>query len=305
VASFGERLKRERENRRISLEDVSLSTKIGTRLLQALEEEKFDQLPGGIFNKGFVRAYARHLGLDENQAVADYLQAVGEVPPSNPLAQVHQASRPGDPPAQIKKIEAAAESPPLPIFHDALSKDEDRGVSIPWGLLAALLFAVALTFSLWSYFTREPQPAKSRVSTSSRPAAVASTGYPASEPSRSGQPQQPQEAVAGGTPSTTPSDHSSMATAPPGSFVLLIHAKDDSWLKVTADGNQVFDDTLAAPGEKSIPARDQIVIKAGNIGGLDFTFNGKSLPKQGVDGEVKTLTFRPDGLQPAAPKPPS
>ena len=82
MPSFGERLKLERVKRAITLEQISSSTKIGTRMLQALEEENFDQLPGGIFNKGFVRAYARHVGLDEDQAVADYLEASGQNAPA-------------------------------------------------------------------------------------------------------------------------------------------------------------------------------------------------------------------------------
>src|ERR1035438_9515350 len=75
VGSFGERLRREREMRAISLDDIADATKIGTRLLRALEEEHFELLPGGIFNKGFVRAYAKYVGLNEEEAVADYLQA--------------------------------------------------------------------------------------------------------------------------------------------------------------------------------------------------------------------------------------
>src|SRR5262252_10414928 len=81
MGSFGDRLKKQREQRSISLDDISLSTKIGTRMLRALEEEKFDQLPGGIFNKGFVRAYARHVGLDEEQTLAGYMTAAGAVQP--------------------------------------------------------------------------------------------------------------------------------------------------------------------------------------------------------------------------------
>jgi len=65
VPSVGARLKQEREKRNVTLDEISRSTKIGTRLLRALEDEHFDQLPGGIFNKGFIRAYARFLGLDE------------------------------------------------------------------------------------------------------------------------------------------------------------------------------------------------------------------------------------------------
>src|SRR4051812_1618271 len=79
VGSFGDKLKREREMRAITLEEIAEATKIGTRSLRALEEEHFDQLPGGIFNKGFVRAYAKFLGIDEEQAVADYITATGDV----------------------------------------------------------------------------------------------------------------------------------------------------------------------------------------------------------------------------------
>ena len=64
MESLGARLKRERERRKITLDEISLSTKIGTRFLIAIEEEHFDQLPGGIFNKGFVKAYARSVGVD-------------------------------------------------------------------------------------------------------------------------------------------------------------------------------------------------------------------------------------------------
>src|SRR5215468_3230994 len=70
-------LKQAREARKLSLEDVSLATKIGVRFLKALEEEDFAKLPGGVFNKSFTRAYARELGLNEEEAVAGYLKASG------------------------------------------------------------------------------------------------------------------------------------------------------------------------------------------------------------------------------------
>ena len=64
MGSFGGRLQREREMRGISLDEIAEATKIGTRSLHALETEDFEKLPGGIFNKGFVRAYAKFLGID-------------------------------------------------------------------------------------------------------------------------------------------------------------------------------------------------------------------------------------------------
>jgi len=78
VSSFGENLRRRRELRGISLDAISNSTKISPRMLRAIEDEHFDQLPGGVFNKGFVRAYARLIGLDEEEAVTDYLAALRE-----------------------------------------------------------------------------------------------------------------------------------------------------------------------------------------------------------------------------------
>ena len=98
VGRFGEKLRRERELRGITLEEVALATKIGTRNLRALEEEKFSQLPGGIFNKGFVKAYARYVGIDEEQAISDYVAASKESLPSDEvdvhlIAKQFEASR--------------------------------------------------------------------------------------------------------------------------------------------------------------------------------------------------------------------
>src|SRR5258708_33542887 len=88
VPSFGEKLRKEREQRKITLDDISSTTKISTRMLRALEDEHFDELPGGVFNKGFVRAYARHIGLDEEQAITDYLDATNQNPSGRTPASV-------------------------------------------------------------------------------------------------------------------------------------------------------------------------------------------------------------------------
>jgi cytoskeletal protein RodZ len=78
LGAFGDKLRKQREQRGIALETISNTTKISPRMLRALEEEQFDQLPGGVFNKGFVRAYARQIGLDEEETVTDYLAALRE-----------------------------------------------------------------------------------------------------------------------------------------------------------------------------------------------------------------------------------
>jgi cytoskeleton protein RodZ len=72
MANFGERLRAERERRGITLDEVATATKVGPHLLDALERNDLASLPGGPFNKGFVRAYARHVGLDPETAVDEY-----------------------------------------------------------------------------------------------------------------------------------------------------------------------------------------------------------------------------------------
>src|SRR5271154_3813183 len=69
---FGEHLKREREMRGVSLEEISAATRIAPRFLAALESEQWELLPGGVFNRGFIRSVARYLGLDEDSLVAEY-----------------------------------------------------------------------------------------------------------------------------------------------------------------------------------------------------------------------------------------
>src|SRR5579862_2582770 len=82
--SFGELLKRERELREVTLNEVTVATRIPPRFLEAFEREEWELLPGGVFNRGFVRAISRYLGLDEEGMIAEYVMAVneGDITPS-------------------------------------------------------------------------------------------------------------------------------------------------------------------------------------------------------------------------------
>jgi transcriptional regulator with XRE-family HTH domain len=75
MGSFGEDLRTERLARRISLEQITAVTKISTHLLQALEQNKFRSLPGGILNKGIVRGYASAIGLDQQDWTDRFMRA--------------------------------------------------------------------------------------------------------------------------------------------------------------------------------------------------------------------------------------
>jgi cytoskeletal protein RodZ len=78
VGHFGEELRQERESRGVALETISEKTKVIVRYLTALENEKFEALPGGILSKGIVRGYARTVGLDETVWVERFVTASRE-----------------------------------------------------------------------------------------------------------------------------------------------------------------------------------------------------------------------------------
>src|SRR5688572_30551493 len=73
MSEFGAHLKQAREARGISLRQIATATKISMGALEALERNDFSRLPGGIFSRAFVRAYALEVGLDPEQTVNDFL----------------------------------------------------------------------------------------------------------------------------------------------------------------------------------------------------------------------------------------
>jgi cytoskeleton protein RodZ len=80
--NFGERLKRERELREVSMDELTKATRISTRFVEALENEDWAKLPGGVFGHGFVRTIARYLGLNEEALLGEYDSARAEHSPA-------------------------------------------------------------------------------------------------------------------------------------------------------------------------------------------------------------------------------
>src|SRR5258708_7093029 len=72
ATSIGEKLRLARETRGIALRDISEQTRISMRYLEAIEADDYRRLPGGIFNRSFVRAYAKHIGYDQQEALEEY-----------------------------------------------------------------------------------------------------------------------------------------------------------------------------------------------------------------------------------------
>ena len=96
MTSFGETLRRERELRGVSLREIADATKISVRFLQALEQDRLEILPGGVFRRAFVKQYARHLGLDAERLVAEFVFAnKDEVPEADSGRRQHEGAHPG------------------------------------------------------------------------------------------------------------------------------------------------------------------------------------------------------------------
>jgi cytoskeleton protein RodZ len=223
VGEFGDKFRKTREIKELSLDDVSSVTKINRRMLQAIEEEQFDQLPGGVFNRGFIRAYAKHLGLNPEDAVNDYLACLSRAQieshegwDAERLRDPHEpaAFEPGT--ARAFKPVAKGEQAPVQVVElpelQLPRMDHVRpprkeylrrpSAAIPWFWVAAVICVVmaALLFS-----TRQKR---------STPAALTtSVTAPASQPLPPGPVPAPSQPV--GAPSSSVKSSTTAASNPP------------------------------------------------------------------------------------------
>jgi cytoskeletal protein RodZ len=93
MSNLGASFKRARESSGLPLEKIAAETRISTRFLAAIENEEFHVLPGGVFNRGFIRTYAERVGLNPEQALADYDRISSAVEePVEVLRNVERAS---------------------------------------------------------------------------------------------------------------------------------------------------------------------------------------------------------------------
>jgi cytoskeletal protein RodZ len=271
MGAFGDRLRREREMRGITLEEITESTKISRRHLEALEGEHFDQLPGGVFNKGFVRAYARFLGIDGDQAVADYSAASNEQP-------------------------EAEDKFPLEIHEQPKRNLNPRRSHLPLVFAIAALVGVLVGYAFWAK-SRPHTNESAAGSAQHAPPAAATTAPPANAPvpvAESG--PATKEVTAASSPREPAQAAPEKPVKPEKVFVVQVKAKEDSWVSIVADGKSVMERILAADKNKKIKAGKTLILRTGNAGGIEVTFNGVSLGSLGNENEPRTLTFNAAGL---------
>ena len=250
--TFGEHLKREREMRGVSLEEISAGTRIGTRFLQALENEQWEHLPGGVFNRGFVRAVSRFLGLDEESMVTEYALATNDRP----------------------AVTAWAQTPPT----------EPSGRRSWLWVAAALILAVVGAggwFALRHYATGRAARAASRSAPAAQPATRTYEARPTAPPTSSRQASQP---VA--LPLST-----GAAVAEPATLELTVAANKTASIRVIADGKTLFDGQMSAGQSEHFRASNRFVIRAGDPSALSFELNGQTVAPMGPSGQPGKITL--------------
>jgi cytoskeleton protein RodZ len=147
MADFGAQLRAAREQRGISLRQIAATTKISVVALEALERNAFSRLPGGIFSRAFVRAYALEVGLDPEKAVQDFLAEY----------EVYDASKAEAAPPEVTADDRAF-----------LERQRRAGWWLRVGSIAVLLIAVAAV--IWW------QLARSKPATEQSPPPIVATG---------------------------------------------------------------------------------------------------------------------------------
>lgn len=273
MGSFGENLKREREMRGITLEEISAATKISVRFLKSIETEEFSALPGGIFRRSFVRAYARYLGLDEDPLVEEY--------------QLAAKTRP--------EIDLSHFSPPR--IH---SRPERPTRHKLWpAIIIATLLVVGL--ALWRHSHRSlPVPQRAKISTARNATTSATPSHPEAKDSSSQSADS--KPARGGVLATSAAVVPEVPNPPPvtdtdGKLVLQVAANERSWLAIEADGKAVMQGTMEPNTVKTFKAKASFDVLAGNAQGVTLTLNGQTQKTLGREGEVKQVHLTWDSLK--------
>jgi cytoskeleton protein RodZ len=280
--------------RGISLDEIVASTKISRRHLQALEDEQFELLPGGIFNRSYVRAYAKCVGIDEEQAVAAYQQAVQETPTdTRTIAHQHATLH----------LERPPERSGFPVMPVLILLVVSAGAVGGWKMYQERQREKADAASRASSITTPEQPTGSpRASTNHQSAApeTASSGSASRETqitTASVLAASPVSPPLSATASVHEADHA--AATPP--FVLVVRPKDRAWVSIKADGTYVVRGIIDPSDTKTVRANTQIIFYVADARTVGLSFNGKEVAAEEPTTGPETLVFTARGLTPGVP----
>lgn len=287
LSGVGSALREERLRRQFTLEHVSNVTRISARYLEAIENDRPQDLPGTVFTRGFVRQYARFLDLPAE----DFLSRL-------PKVDIENAALPVPPPKERR-----------PLWNPRWTLP-----AMGLGVASVVLLAAG---GAWFYFDLTPTvvaAAKAAVSAARSQQQAKNQPHPA-PPADAGQAAAPvQDQAAGALPETTsqvvepPASEPIVATATPeptsagnasaGSVQVLLRANADAWVQVMADGKKAFTGMLHRNDSREISGQQLVRVMTGNAGGLEISLNGRVLDPIGPAGQVRTVRLTAEGLLP-------
>lgn len=258
-AFLGETLRRAREARGVDLREISEHTNISKRYLQAIENSDYSSLPGGIFNRGFVKAYARYVGMDEEEAMRSYsatLQALGQEVDLDPLAA-------------------------RPLRHIVSSQVQEGRTSLSnvfWSIMV-LAVIVLCALAIIHYYRRPSNEMVSgdlRIDTNSKPAPVTEAKPASGSLSDKG---------------TGPSRV--------GFNVQIKAVDQEVWLQLKSDDEETINVLLKPEEYKDLSPTDLLVVKysKSRIQYLEMKINGKpARVSSGEGNEVVMMRISPDNI---------
>lgn len=241
MATLGQQLKQSREEKGISLHEIAESTHIGVRFLQAIENDSYDILPGGVFNRAFVRKFARQVGFDEEQAVNLYEEQLEE--------------QGGEPERRYQMGVEEFESKPT----------SGNGLLLSF---VALMILGALAYAAYQYFA----PTISDSGRGSQASLTTPTPAGAATPEASVTP------VASPSPASTPAPSPTPEATLAGAMRVQLSAPiEEIWLRVKPDDQKAQEMILQTGQVREYDVNEKIVLSIGRVPSLKITVNGRAV----------------------------
>ena len=257
---IGEALRSERLRLGLKLEQIATQTKIGQYLLQAIEANQFDRLPGGLLTRSFLRQYAQVVGLNGDEVVASFKQQFEEPVLALPALQPKYS---------------CSQLPLMPV--------------LLWFLIA--IVGCAGVYALWENVRRSLPETHAVPQHGSQ--VISQSGL---QPTKSFQEPVP-ELAPKERPASVPYASSRLGSEPgPRDAIRVVFtATEPVWVSIQSDGNPVYTGTLEQQHNKELAASSRMTALVGNAGGLEVSLNGRAIGPIGQHGEVRVVELTPAG----------
>lgn len=274
---FGAELAQAREQRGLALEEVARRTKIGLDALKAIERCDVGALPGGLYTRGFLRAYAREVGCNPDDIVHRYREKFKDQDlKGDAIAQLDNGVSVSCAPGQVHVKDI-----------DAMTRKRSQTAWITG--TAVVLVGAAIHFASSPTSLRIHRNAGSRAIPKADPSSSSSTASAASVVAATSQ-----DPV--GT-TGKPTEEAVRAVDTPSTLRLDIKPSGDCWLSATADGQRVIYRLMNVGERTRIEAREEVVLHVGDPATCAFDINGAGVRQLGAAGQPVTVRLTRDNFQ--------